>query len=126
MLSEIFSRFTRLQSKIVSGIHPLSYFTIRNFQFDTKRLRELYNGLDDEDKRKFYFDHTTIDWKDYHKHGVRQIRRLLLKEDDSTILQGRSFVRKLFYLDLLVKASFGLLFAFLLTKTLQVLVAQVF
>lgn len=90
------------------------YFTTRHFQFETKKLRELFNELGEDDKIKFGFDHTTIDWPRYHHNGVLQLRRLVLKEKDSTIPQAQKKVMKFYYADLAIKAFFlSILFYYL-------------
>lgn len=86
-------------------------------------MQELFGELDEDDKAKFYFDHTTIDWKEYHHQGIRQIRRLLLKEDDSTIPQGHEKVKKLYYANAMLKAFCGFMIAYVFITTAYKLIA---
>lgn len=111
-----FNRFTALQRKIINGISVLYFFTTRNFQFETKKLQELFSELDAEDQSKFYFDHTTIDWDKFFSSGILQTRRLLLKEDDATIDKAKSKLRKLYYADIAVKAISTFVFLYYTLK----------
>lgn len=96
-------RFTSLQMKIFNGAKSVEFFVCNKFQFDTKKLQELFAELDDEDQKKFFFNHWSIDVREYCRAAVIQCRRLLLKEDDSTIPMAQAKLRKLYYADLFLK-----------------------
>lgn len=89
--------------KIFRGCRSLDFFVSNIFHFETIKLRELFAELNAEDQKKFYFDHSTIELKSYLHEGVQSIRRLLLKEDDATLPKAREKLKKLYYVDLLVK-----------------------
>lgn len=74
-----------------------------SFRFDTTKLHQLFAELDDEDQAKFYFNHRTINHEDYFNNSIREIRRLLLKEDESTMPKAQEKLKKIFYADLAVK-----------------------
>lgn len=76
---------------------------------------ELFAELDAEDKSKFFFDHSKINIKAYLHEATKQIRRLLLKEDDATLPKAREKLKKLYYADLGLKA-FGLALVLLYLK----------
>lgn len=102
--------------QIFKGFSVLYFFFSKTFIFRTEKLQELFNELDTDDQKKFCFDHTIIDFDDYLKHGILQIRRLLLKEDDATIPLGREKYKKLSYANLLVKAFFVVIIFYYLLR----------
>lgn len=105
-------RFTRLQLKIIDGMSYFYFFTTKNFHFETIKLQKLFSELDGEDRQKFCFDHTTIDWNVFFRNGMIETRRRLLHDDDATIPKAQEKLKKLYFLDLSVKVLFfgGLLF----------------
>lgn len=88
------------------------HFTTRRFHIKTVELRKLCTELDPTDRRTFNFDHSAIDWDDYYRVAFAEIRRTLLKEDDTTIPKGLQKLKKLFYIDLSFKTicMMGLIF----------------
>lgn len=96
----------------------LYYFTSNKFNFETKKLSQLFNELDADDKKKFYFDHSTIVHEEYHKKAIRQIRRLLLNEDEATLPEARKKVDRLLIADLAVKSFCTSFASYYLTKML--------
>lgn len=92
-------------------------FTGHNFHFETKKLQELYAGLDDLDKKIFYFDHVTFDWVSYFGPAVRQGRRLILKDDESTMKVAQGKLKKFYYADRIIKTLLGV-GAFVMLKNL--------
>ena len=82
----------------------LYFFTGHHFDFETKKLYELFASLSPQERTMFYFDHRTINWGTFFKNGLLQSRRHLLREDDSTMPKAQEYVQKLYYYDLIVKA----------------------
>lgn len=80
------------------------------------RLNELFTELSSEDKKKFCFDHSKLELEDYVENGVRQVRNLLLKEDEATLPKAREKMQKLYYADILLK---GVLIGFLIWFVLK-------
>lgn len=74
------------------------------FHFDTKKLKELFTELDEDDQQKFPFNHSALQLKKYFIEGLRQGRRLLLKEDDATIPKGQQKLKRLYYADVFCKS----------------------
>lgn len=108
--------FTRLQIKVIKGMQVLYDFTGHNFNFETVKLQELFAGLEVEDQKTFYFDHVTFDWNNYFESAVQQGRRLILKDDESTMPKAQEKLKKFFYADLFVKGIFGVAVLMLLKK----------
>jgi len=96
-----------MQLNIINGIKALYYFFTHDFNFETQQLQKLFSELDKDDRKIFNFDHATIDWTEYHTKGMRQIRKLLLKEDEDTLPLARVKVTKLFYADLAIQVLFA-------------------
>lgn len=91
-------------------MNVLYFFTKDNFRFETTKLYELFAELNAQDQKQFYFDHRTINWDEFFSNGIRQTRRLLLKEDDSTMKKTQLKLKKFYYVDLIVKVFFVLAF----------------
>jgi hypothetical protein len=66
-------------------------------------LQLLFDELGDEDKINFNFNHKEINYENYFESTLFEIRRLLLKEDTTTIPKAQSKLNKLFHLDLALK-----------------------
>lgn len=92
------------------------FFTTKNFHFRTAKLYELFDELSLDDRLKYNFNSRAINWTDYHYNGVKQIRRIVLKEDDSTIPKARQKVTMLYYADLSLKYFALLALSFYLVR----------
>lgn len=101
-----------MQRNMIKGLQASTYFNTHNFNFETKQLRKLFSQLSDDDKKNFNFDHMTIDWREYHKKGARQVRKLLLKEDESTLPLAKAKVQTLFYIDWMLQVGFLAVFSY--------------
>lgn len=84
--------------------------------FKTERLQELYDNLTPEDKKIFYFNHLTLDWEKYFGTSVRHGRRLILKDDESTIPLAQEKLKKFYYADLTLKTGFIVTAVWLFSK----------
>ena len=100
--------------KVIKGMQVLYDFTGQNFNFETIKLQELYAGLKPEDKKLFFFDHTSLNWSKYFETSTRLGRRLILKDDESTIPKAHEKLKKFYYADWIVKVLFGVLGLWLL------------
>lgn len=92
------------------------YFTTKVFKFHTKKLQELFGEMSAEDKILYDFDHSKIEWEKYYCNAFRETRRLLLKEDESTIEKGAKKMKKMFYADLTLKTFFMFILVALLWR----------
>lgn len=92
-------------------------FTGRNFHFETEKLQKLFAELNNEDQINFNFDHVKFDWLKYFGPAIRQGRKLILRDDESTMLKAQGKLKKLYWAHLFVKTLFGV-GAFMLLKNL--------
>jgi len=106
----------RLQKNIIKGTSALTYFVERNFYFNIDKLNELFDELDADDKIKFNFNHSTIDWDSLTKDGIEQGRELLFKEGPETIPAAQRKLRKLYFINFTFKITFHLFVAYLILK----------
>ena len=66
----------------------ISYFSTRDWKFTNKNVQDLWQKLDEDDKKLFDFNIDELDWDRYFYSYVRGIRLYLLKDDFSTIPQA--------------------------------------
>jgi alcohol-forming fatty acyl-CoA reductase len=112
LLSFMFNSLSRLQHRIIYGISVLYHFTTTDYTFNSSKLKQLFDELDEDDKRIFNFDHNTIDWNSSTHEYVKGIRKYLLKEEIETIPKAQEKLRNLFYADVALKCLFVLVIVF--------------
>jgi alcohol-forming fatty acyl-CoA reductase len=108
----------KIQKKIINGMAVTYYFSLRHFNFRTKKLKNLFNELDDDDRKAFNFDHGSIDLEDYSDKACLGGRRYILKEDDSTLPKAQAYMRKLYFADWALKIFLIVFFSCFFAKFL--------
>jgi len=69
-------------------------FTTSEWKFDNSNTRKLWELLDQEDRKTFWFGFEKFDWKSYTQTMVYGIRKNILHEDLSNISKALSKNRK--------------------------------
>lgn len=80
----------RMYSKSESLIDLLSEFSMRQWMFDNRNIRELWQLLSEDDKNEFRFSLKAFDWKSYLETYYHGIRKHILKEDISNVEKALS------------------------------------
>jgi len=113
-----------LQKNIIKSIKPFYYFSERNFKFRTENLKQLFNELEADDKVKFNFDHSSIDWPKFIRNGIEAIRKLLFKEGPETIPAAQKKLKKLYVINILIRAFFYSSVTYLFSKLISPLTGK--
>jgi len=109
----------KLQKNIINGIKGFYYFNGKSFNFKSEKLKQLFNELDADDKVKFNFDHSTIDWDSFTRNGMVALRKLLFKEGPETIPAAQKKLKKLYFINMSIKVLFYSLAAYLSSKLIS-------
>ncbi|KAK9884343.1 hypothetical protein WA026_005293 [Henosepilachna vigintioctopunctata] len=75
----------KVYKKIHKFIDVLSYFTTRNFEFQSTRVRNLIQKMSSEDQKIFFCDLKELDWNVYFKVYLKGVRVYLLQDDMKTL-----------------------------------------
>jgi fatty acyl-CoA reductase len=81
-------RLLKIYKKINRFSDVLSYFSTREWKFTNNNVQELWEKLNEDDKKLFNFNIDKLDWDKYFYSYVRGLRIYLLKDDLSTVPQG--------------------------------------
>lgn len=79
----------RVQIKLKKASKCLEYFTTRQWQFRDENVKSLRDCLSTEDKVKFNFDVTKIEWTKYIEDYVLGIRHFIFKNHPSSLPVAR-------------------------------------
>lgn len=109
-------RAVKNYKKLNRNLRLISYFSSKNFTFDSTNVQRLWNQLNDKDKSIFNF-RQAINWHTYIRNGLKGGRMYLLKDPLETIPEGRKKIWILFIVHYIALA----LFYFLLFKLLKTL-----
>ncbi|CAH1397026.1 unnamed protein product [Nezara viridula] len=92
-------RVWEIQKKYTRGMCYASYFTLNQWWFTMDNQMLVWEEMDDEDKKEFWFNLENFNWDRYIKTCVLGVRRYFHKQDDSNLKQARSLYskRKLLY-----------------------------
>ncbi|XP_067131275.1 putative fatty acyl-CoA reductase CG5065 [Centruroides vittatus] len=94
------------------------YFYTREWKFHSDNTEKLNEMMSLEDKKNFDCDVGKVDWNDYLKWYSLGIRRYVLKEDDSTIIQARKRVMRNYFIVLIAKVAIFSGLTYLIFKVL--------
>ncbi|XP_077518786.1 putative fatty acyl-CoA reductase CG5065 isoform X1 [Amblyomma americanum] len=87
---------SRLYDKVENHLDMLEYFSTKEWYFYNDNVRALYSELNATDKDVFNFDVKTIEWKPYLLSYCFGIREFVLKEDLSTVEEGKRQLARLY------------------------------
>jgi len=88
----------RLYDKAHKAMACLYHFTTNEWRFISENPIQLMDQMSVEDKRTFYFDVRTIDWKAYLENYSLGTRLYILKDDPSTLPRARKHLRRMYWL----------------------------
>jgi len=88
-------RFVRIYGKVWKMIETLHFFTTRGWNFNSQNLLNLWNQLDEEDKKIFNFDVRQINWDDYLFDYIMGVKVYLLKESIDNLPAARANLARL-------------------------------
>lgn len=75
----------RVQQKIHRAVTCLQFFTTHEWRFLNDNMMELITKMHPEDRDKFDFNVTKIEWRTYFESYVLGTRRYIMKEDPKTL-----------------------------------------
>ncbi|CAG9857547.1 unnamed protein product [Phyllotreta striolata] len=102
-------RMSRIYKKIHKFSMILSYFASRSWTFSNGNVRNLWEKLDERDKRMFPFSATTLHWLMFFRGYIRGLRVHLLNENDDTLEIARAKQKRFYVISRVIK--YALLFA---------------
>ncbi|XP_063930462.1 fatty acyl-CoA reductase wat-like [Zophobas morio] len=76
----------------------ISYFSTRSWVFDNDNVMGLWNHMNEEDKRSFFFSMEKVDWNEYAHASCMGARLHLLKDTPDTIPKGERKIKIMFVL----------------------------
>lgn len=79
----------RVQKRIAVGMEVLQYFTMRRWNFKNDNLKALLNGLNEEEKQKFFIHNINIDIENYFITTILGARQYCMKEPLTTLDRAR-------------------------------------
>lgn len=104
-------RLLKIYEKVHKGCDMLNFFVMNEWKFTSDNVSNLWQELSNSDKNLFNFNMKDLDWDECLFRNLLGLRLYLVKEEPSTIPQGKALYRKL----KLVHYSFvGAIYAFAL------------
>jgi alcohol-forming fatty acyl-CoA reductase len=80
--------------KIHKFANVISFFCTNEWEFTNDNVQNLWQNLNADDKKLFYFDLSSLDWEDYIKEYMKGMRVYLFKDDLSTAPVARKKWRR--------------------------------
>ncbi|XP_057655979.1 fatty acyl-CoA reductase wat-like [Diorhabda carinulata] len=112
IILDAFAVLTRHKPKMIEvykKVHKfttsISYFSTRSWKFSNKNTTDLWEKLDDRDKKLFLFSLTLVNWLQFFRFYIRGIRRYLLNESDNTLKEAKQKQKWLGFFHTTVKYS---------------------
>ena len=81
------------------GSQAVEYFATNEWEWEQDNIIQLKQELADDDKFKFYFDVSLINWESYLEDYIKGTRQYYFKEDLSTMEQARKHQTMMFWVD---------------------------
>ncbi|EEC02726.1 acyl-CoA reductase, putative [Ixodes scapularis] len=89
-------RMVKLFTKLYKVMVSLEYFTTHEWRFNCTNLLALLQEISPADRKMFCIDLRLLNWGHYFKDYVIGTRKFVLKEDPSTVSEGRNKLRRLY------------------------------
>lgn len=102
-------RMLRTYKKIHKFMNVIEYFSMREWDFDTYRVANLWNQLSAKDQKIFFFDMKQLNWDHFMEYYFCGIRQHLLHDPIETVPAALKRWNRLYWLHQLVKLIIGLL-----------------
>lgn len=87
-------RLTKTYEKVHNQLDMLRYFMEHDFTFDTSNCNALRSAMSVDDRKLFNFDMASLRWSEYLYNSLYGLRKYLVKEDESTIPEGKKLLTK--------------------------------
>ncbi|KAJ8919910.1 hypothetical protein NQ315_006439 [Exocentrus adspersus] len=94
----------KIYRKLHKMNHILTYFSLREWSFESNNTRRLVKNMSDEDRRIFFCDMKDVDWDEYLELYVLGLRQYLAKDPLDTLEAGQKKLRRFYWLHQTVKA----------------------
>ena len=82
-------RAVKVDKKIQKYVKLISYFSLRQWTFNSERTKSLWQKISLDDQKIFPFTMENFDWNDYIKVCMSGIRIHLLKDTPDTIPEAK-------------------------------------
>jgi len=92
----------KIYTKLHRAVNALEWFTTREWKFNCGNVISLTQQLQGPDKETFHFDIRDMHWPTYWEDYVLGTRKFILKEENSTLPQARSNLKRLYYIHKIV------------------------
>lgn len=87
-------RLLKTYKKIHKFANVISFFCTNEWIFTNDNVQKLWLKLNDDDKKLFYFDMQSLDWRDYIKEYMKGMRVYLFKDELSNAAVARKKWRR--------------------------------
>ncbi|XP_052836478.1 fatty acyl-CoA reductase wat [Drosophila gunungcola] len=90
-------RLVKVYQKIHKTISILGPFSCKSWRFDMHNTDRLRQAMSEEDRRMYYFDMVSLNWKEYFLQALRGMRQFLGNEAPTpeSIAQGMKLIQRL-------------------------------
>ncbi|CAG9772735.1 unnamed protein product [Ceutorhynchus assimilis] len=88
------ARMLGLYKKIHTFTEVLQWFSTREWQFSNKNTQNLWRKMNKTDQELFPMSITTVSWLIFYRNYVKGVRKYLLKESDSSLVDSRAKTRR--------------------------------
>ncbi|EDW72408.1 uncharacterized protein Dwil_GK20734 [Drosophila willistoni] len=93
----------RVQNKISVGLEVLQFFTTRQWDFKSTHFEQIYNDINQDDKKNFKINTDDVDDYEYLKISMLGGRQYVMKEPLTSLPKARIQLKFLFMLDRICK-----------------------
>uniref|UniRef100_A0A182PEG6 Fatty acyl-CoA reductase n=1 Tax=Anopheles epiroticus TaxID=199890 RepID=A0A182PEG6_9DIPT len=115
----------KVQKRISAGLTILQYYTTKEWIFRCDNTKSLYQRLSHDDRKRFYFDVSEINYQTYLHDFILGARQYILKEAPETLPRARKLLRKLYIMDKIVQIGLYLLGLWLAWTYLEVVTGSI-
>lgn len=92
----------KIQEKMFNSVSMLSFYLCKQWQWDNRQFRQLYDNLSNSDKYTFNFDANKIDYYTIMSSWVSGAKNFLLDENEK-LAGSRRNARKMYWIDSICK-----------------------
>lgn len=96
-------RLLNTYKKIHRFMNVIEYFSMRQWEYQTDNVKNLWQRLSNRDKDIFFFDMSQLDWDLFLQHYFRGIRQFLLNDPLETIPEALVRWNRLYWLHQSIK-----------------------
>lgn len=103
-------RMLKTYKKIHKFMNVIEYFSMREWDFETTRVTNLWASLSHMDQKLFFFDMRQLNWDHFLEYYFCGIRQHLLNDPVDTVPAALKRWNRLYWLHQTLKLIIGLLF----------------